>query len=216
MRKTNWLGGVRYFLKTKVSPSNVDVVLESLMRFKSKMTDTNTPFRSLKTFDLFAFHSLIEVLNKCPLDVLQLQRFESLEFSLLIAFPRLINFGFGHDEAILANGDIAGINNDIEKEMQNYLQKMYSGELAIKDVIELLRRLRDSDLPRDQEVFTCITHAVIAESTFFQDYPLDALATTSVLFGSMILFQLLRGFVLDVAFRIIMRFGQGASRVQDV
>lgn len=205
-RQIGW-EGFDTFLKTKVSPSNVDVVLESL-EAQTKMTDTNTPFRSLKTFDLFAFHSLIEVLNKCPLDVLQLQRFESLKFSLLIAFPRLINFGFGHDEAILANGDIAGINNDIEKEMQNYLQKMYSGELAIKDVIELLRRLRDSDLPRDQEVFTCITHAVIAESTFFQDYPLDALATTSVLFGSMILFQLLRGFVLDVAFRIIMRFAK--------
>ena len=205
-RQIGW-EGLETFLKTKVSPSNIDVVLESL-EAQAKMTDANTPFRSLKTFDLFALHSLINLLNNYPLDAFQSQRFESLEFSLLIAFPRLINFGFSHDEAILANGDIKGINGDIEKEMQNYLQKMYSGELAIKDVIELLRRLRDSDLPRDQEVFTCITHAVIAESSFFQDYPLDALATTSVLFGSMILFQLLRGFVLDVAFRIIMRFAK--------
>ena len=123
-------------------------------------------------------------------------------------FPRLINLGFGHDQAILANGDLVPIPMDVEKEMQNYLQKMYSGELAIKDIIDVLRKLRDSDNPRDQDVFACMTHAVIAESSFFKDYPLEALATTSVLFGSMILFQLLRGFVLDVAFKIIFNFAK--------
>lgn len=56
-----------------------------------------------------------------------------------------------------------------------------------------------------------MTHAVIAESNFFKDYPLEALATTSVLFGSMILFQLLRGFVLDVAFNVILNFARDGT-----
>ena len=78
--------------------------------------------------------------------------------------------------------------------------------MAIKDIVDILRKLRDSDDSNDQDIFCCIIHAVIAETTFFKEYPLEALATTSVLFGSMILFDLLRGFVLDVAFQIIYTF----------
>lgn len=44
------------------------------------------------------------------------------------------------------------------------------------------------------------------QASFFKDYPLEALATTSVLFGSMIQYELVRGFVLDVALRIILNF----------
>ncbi|CCD26596.1 CCR4-NOT core subunit CDC39 NDAI_0I00270 [Naumovozyma dairenensis CBS 421] len=195
------------FIKQNLDSTNTQIILDSLDT-QLKLTESNVPMGSSQIFDMKTMHSLILILNAYPLTEPQLERFEKIQFLLLLAFPRLINFGFGHDDAILANVASPTIPQDIEKEMQNYLQKMYSGELAIKDIIEVLRKLRDSDNPRDQDVFACITHAVIAESNFFKDYPLDALATTSVLFGSMILFQLLRGFVLDVALKIILDFAK--------
>ncbi|CCH61566.1 hypothetical protein TBLA_0F00220 [Henningerozyma blattae CBS 6284] len=205
-RKAGWKGFEQY-ISDNLNSNSIPVILHGLDA-QSKLTDANTPFRSSKVFDLAALHFLINKLINYPLAPEERQAFETLQFTLIIAFPRLINFGYGHDEAILANGDLVAIPTDIEKDMQNYLQKMYSGELAIKDIIDILRKLRDSDNPRDQDVFSCMTHAVLAESTFFKDYPLEALATTSVLFGSMILFQLLRGYTLDVALRIIANFAK--------
>lgn len=205
-RKVGWLG-FEDFIQKRLNINTASLILDTL-DLQAKMTDANNPFAVTERFDLPALHFLITTMVKFSLKESDLERFEGIQFSLIIAFPRLINYGFGHDQAILSNGDINPIAPDVEKEMQNYLQKMYSGELAIKDIIDILRKLRDSQNVRDQDVFACMTHAVIAESSFFRDYPLDALATTSVLFGSMILFQLLRGFVLDVAFRIILNFAK--------
>lgn len=205
-RKVGW-NKFEEFVTNNLDVNTASVVLDSLDA-QAKMTDANTTFKSSKIFDLGALSFLINLLVDFPLKKFDRDRFEAIEFSLIIAFPRLINFGYGHDQVILADGGLVPFTTEVEKEMQNYLQKMYSGELAIKDIIDVLRRLRDSNDNRDQDVFACITHAVITESSFFRDYPLDALATTSVLFGSMILFQLLRGFVLDVAFRIILNFAK--------
>ncbi|GCE98075.1 CCR4-NOT core subunit cdc39 [Zygosaccharomyces mellis] len=205
-RKVGW-DGFGEFVKNNLDVNTAPVILDCLDT-QTKMTDANTTFKSSKIFDLAALSFLINLLIDFPLRQFDRDRFESIQFSLIIAFPRLINFGYGHDEAILADGGLVPFTTEVEKEMQSYLQKMYSGELAIKDIIDVLRRLRDSDDAKDQDVFACITHAVITESSFFRDYPLDALATTSVLFGSMILFQLLRGFVLDVAFKIILNFAK--------
>lgn len=205
-RKLGWYNFENY-LKKSLSTSTASIILDYLDA-QTKSSDINSPFNSSNTFDLQALHFIITLLVEFPLNQEDRGRFETIQFSLIIAFPRLINFGFGHDQAILSNGDLTPISSDVEKEMQDYLQKMYSGELAIKDIIDILRSFRDSDVGRDQDVFSCMTHAVIAESNFFRDYPMDALATTSVLFGSMILFQLLRGFVLDVAFRIILGFAK--------
>lgn len=205
-RKVGWTG-FEDFVKSNLNTNTAPVILDCLDA-QTKMTDSNTTFRSSKVFDLAALSFLVNILIDFPLKKFDRDRFEAVQFSLIIAFPRLINFGYGHDQAVLADGGLVPFTTEVEKEMQNYLQKMYSGELAIKDIIDVLRRLRDSNNARDQDVFACMTHAVISESSFFRDYPLDALATTSVLFGSMILFQLLRGFVLDVAFRIILGFAK--------
>ncbi|CCF60324.1 hypothetical protein KAFR_0J02600 [Kazachstania africana CBS 2517] len=204
--KVGWVG-FKQFMESNININTAPIIIDSL-EAQTKMTDDNTTFRSSKTFDLESLHFLITLLMNLPLSGNVLENFESLEYSIILSFPRIINYGNGHDKAILANGEFTPINSDVEKEMQSYLQKMYSGDMAIKDVVDILRKLKDSDDPRDQDVFACITHAILGECTFFKDYPLEALATTSVLFGSMILFHLLNGFVLDVALRIIINFAK--------
>lgn len=138
-KRTGWTG-FQEFMKANLSKDTVDILLDFL-ELHSKMDESNTPFYSSKVYDLSALHYTITLLIAFPLTPKQRDTLENIQFSLLIAFPRLINFGFGHDKAILANGDLVPIPLDVEKEMQNYLQRMYSGELAIKDVIEVLRKL---------------------------------------------------------------------------
>ncbi|EDO15208.1 hypothetical protein Kpol_458p1, partial [Vanderwaltozyma polyspora DSM 70294] len=205
-RKVGW-SGFQGYIANNLNNNNVAIILDNL-EIQCKMTESNTQYRSSKVFDIPALHYLITTLTNFPMNALNREKFDAVQLSVIIVFPRIINFGNGHDQAILMNGDLTAIQTEVEKEMQSYLQKMYSSELAIKDIIDVLRKLRDSDNARDQDLFACMTHAVLAESTFFKDYPLEALATTSVLFGSMILFQILRGFVLDVAFRIILNFAK--------
>ena len=209
--------GFNEFVKTNMNSDNVTSILDTLELQTRTATDNNsqqpqtqsqsqqqTPFK----FGLSSLHFLITTLMDFPLTDSEEVRFGALQYSIILSFPRIINFNNGHDEAILANGDFTPFNSDVEKEMQSYLQRMYSGDMAIKDVVDILRRLKESDNPRDQDVFACITHAVLGECSFFEDYPLEALAATSVLFGSMILFHLLNGFVLDVALRTILNFAR--------
>lgn len=200
-------GGFESFMKIHMNTNNAGTILD-VLEAQTKLSDASTALLASKAFNLQSLHFLISNLVNLPLKEIDQERFENLQYSILIAFPRIINFANGHDNAILANGDFSPISNDIEKEMQEYLQKMYSGEMAIKDIVDILRKFKESNEPREQDVFACITHAVLAECAFFKDYPLEALATTSVLFGSMILFNLFNGFVLDVALRKILNFAK--------
>ena len=207
--KYSWKG-LQGFCKDNINWETAPVVLIAL-EMQANMTEENTPFRSSKAFDIISLHEIITQLSQVTLNPGDQQKFENLQYTIIINFPRIINVGNGHDAAIIAQGGFTPVSPDVEAEMQGYLQKMYSGEMQIKDVVEVLRKLKDSDTSRDQEVFSCITHAVLGECNFFKDYPMDALATTSVLFGSMINYNLLNGFVLDVALRTILNFAKEGS-----
>ncbi|GME71606.1 unnamed protein product [Ambrosiozyma monospora] len=131
-------------------------------------------------------------------------RFKNLQALCLQAYPRLINFGQGHDAAILMNSATNTFSVDVEKEMKVYYQKMYNNEIEIKDIVHMLQRLKVSDNPHDQDVFACMIHSLLDEYRFFPEYPLEALATTSVLFGNTIYFRLVEGPALSIALRYIL------------
>lgn len=216
-RKCGWNDDLfKSFINKNLSNNNDEqnfkIILKNLNNQINFINDINLPFRSSKIFDLNDLNFLITTLINFPISSTSISLIDEknyLQFNLILNFPRLINFGLGHDDAILSNGDdLTPIHSDIEKDMQNYLQKMYSGDLQIKDIIDILKNLQKSDIPRDQDIFACMIHAIIAESTFFKDYPIEALATTSVLFGSLILFQLIKGVTLNVALNIILNFAK--------
>lgn len=139
--------------------------------------------------------------NKSLLDA---ERLKNLQLLLLTTYPRLINFGCGHDEAILANGE----NNNVfpisvEQEMKTYYSKMYNKEMEIKEIVDLLVRMKTSDEPHDQDVFACMIHSLLDEYRFFPEYPLTALASTSLLFGALLQKDLIQGTTLTVALNFI-------------
>lgn len=137
--------------------------------------------------------------------IVDADRFKNLQLLLLTTYPRLINFGCGHDEAILS-ATISGenfFNTDVEQEMKSYYSKMYNKEMEIKDIVDMLTRMKISNLPHDQDVFACMIHLLLDEYRFFAEYPLTALALTSLLFGALLQKDLIQGTTLTVALNFI-------------
>lgn len=193
--------GFPTFIKNNLTVNNIPIILDKL---ENQVKDaSNQNFNMINNFDLGSLKCIINALIDMPFTNEQLQRYESLQYDIIITFPKIICTT--RDNIIDAH-QFESFKPDVEEEMQGYLQKMYSGELSIKDIVDVLRRLKESEETRDQYVFSCITHAILAECVFFKDYPLEALATTSVLFGSMVLFNIFSGFILDVALRKILIF----------
>lgn len=134
----------------------------------------------------------------------RIEQFKSIQIQCLQAYPRLINFGQGHDTAILARGDSNTFSPDVEREMKIYYQKMYEQQIEIREIITMLQKLKESDDGHDQDVFACMVHSLFDEYRFFPEYPLNALATTAVLFGSLVYFHLIDGMPLSIALRFIL------------
>lgn len=134
----------------------------------------------------------------------QAEKIHSLQLHLLHDYPRLINFGEGHDDAILENEYYSSFSPDIETEMKVCFEKMYEQQHDIQEVISLLERLKESEIPRDQDLFACMIHSLFDEYRFFPQYPVKALATTAVLFGSLIHFRLIDGVPLQIALKFIL------------
>lgn len=190
-----WKGFDQFLNKNKKSQNFVQV----LMQYLVDQTDPKNP--NSKTSSLRSIYQVLNALATSQMNEDQYERFNTLQPQVLQAFPRLINFGFGHDEAILANGAAHTFLPDIELQMKQTYEKMYANQLEIKAIIDLLSQLRDSDQPKDQDLFACMIHSLLDEYRFFPEYPLHALAITSVLFGSMIRYEIMRGTALTVSLR---------------
>ncbi|ODV95699.1 hypothetical protein PACTADRAFT_58766 [Pachysolen tannophilus NRRL Y-2460] len=158
-----------------------------------------------KNLKLTTVHSILNVISNQKLSAQNLEIFKNIQVQLLQVFPRLINFGFGHDEAILAADELnPHFSPEVEEKMKLYFQRMYSNELEIRTITDLLRNLKNSDNPQEQDLFACMLHSIIDEYRFFPEYPIEAIALTSVLFGSMIHFKLFEGTALQIALRYIL------------
>lgn len=129
----------------------------------------------------------------------------TVERGCVAAYPRLVNMGSGKDHIILANArESPGFPRDVDEEMQANYKRLYSQDVDIRGVVEYLKTLKVSDDPRDQDLFACMVHGLFDEYQCFPDYPLPALATTAVLFGSLVTFGLVEGIPLRVALSMVL------------
>jgi len=121
------------------------------------------------------------------------------------AYPRLINYGEGFDHIIDANGRGSNaLPPEVDAKMQEHYKLMYSGSKEVREVIEDLQRYKTSEDPIEQDLFVCMIFGLFDEYHCFGEYPLDALATTAVLFGSIINFKLLSRVALQVAISMVL------------
>lgn len=112
-----------------------------------------------------------------------------------------------HPELASVVADAAGMEAfppDVEEEANNNFQRMYSGDLGVEALVELLRNHKNSTLGREQEVFACMVHNLFDEFRFFAKYPEKELQTTAVLFGQLVHHNLVSSVSLGIALRYVL------------
>lgn len=125
--------------------------------------------------------------------------------SCMTSYPRLINYGGDYDDIIDANGkDGNHLMPEATLRMEDHLRSMYNGVTQVRDIVEALDRYKHSRNPLDQDTFSCMIHGLFDEYMHFSTYPIEALATTSVLFGGLISRKLIDGVPLTVALGMIL------------
>lgn len=136
----------------------------------------------------------------------------ALQRSCIQTYPRLINYGEGHDEVIDANGrESNAIPDEIDAKMQEHYKNMYGQESDVRDIVQTLQRYKASDDPAEQDLFACMIHGLFDEYNCFSEYPLEALATTAVLFGGIINYNLLSKVALQAGLAMVLEAVQDYS-----
>ncbi|KAJ7929302.1 Not1-domain-containing protein [Mycena leptocephala] len=116
--------------------------------------------------------------------------------------PRLMSLIPGSD--VEPGFTVVTYSPEIEAEVDGIYRQMYDEQTTIDDVISMLQRNKESNNPRDHEVFSCMLHFLFDEYKFFQSYyPARELAMTGYLFGSLIQHQLIDYIPLGIAVRYI-------------
>lgn len=112
--------------------------------------------------------------------------------------------GTGFDATILSNNaEGNSFSTQIDKDMQQNYRALYAQETEIRDLVNYMQRLKVSTTPRDQDLFSCMIHGLFDEYDCYPNYPIHALATTSVLFGSIIRYKVIDGIPLRVALAMV-------------
>lgn len=95
-------------------------------------------------------------------------------------------------------------SEEVEAMANAYFQKIYTTDISIQDVIQLLRQFKTSSEKKEQELFRCMVHNLFDEYRFFHKYPEKELQITARLFGSLIQHQLVSSITLGIALRYVL------------
>jgi CCR4-NOT transcription complex subunit 1 len=149
-------------------------------------------------------NSLLEILEDL-LSESNREELVTIQRLCIQAYPRLINYGEGFDDILDSSGEESNaIPASVDEKMQEYYKRMYSADLDVRDIVEALQKHKRSRDPADQDLFACMIHGLFDEYSCYGEYPLEALATTAVLFGGIINFGLVSGIPLRVALGMIL------------
>ncbi|KAK9274352.1 hypothetical protein L1049_019166 [Liquidambar formosana] len=95
----------------------------------------------------------------------------------------------------------AGYAVDVEAEANTYFHQMFSGQLTIDAMVQMLARFKESSEKREQSIFECMIANLFEEYRFFPKYPERQLKIAAVFFGSVIKHQLVTHLTLGIALR---------------
>ncbi|KAM0720804.1 hypothetical protein Q7P37_003089 [Cladosporium fusiforme] len=147
-------------------------------------------------------HKLLMMIN----DAIPEDDFVPLLRQALQVYPRLVNYGEDErrDAIISANSERGNsLPEEAGTQMEEQYKRMYGGDVDANDVIDQLKQLKTSDNPADQDLFASMIHGLFDEYNCFGEYPNEALATTAVLFGGLIKYEVLFGFSMQVALYMV-------------
>ncbi|PWA89109.1 transcription regulator [Artemisia annua] len=94
--------------------------------------------------------------------------------------------------------------DDIEKEANSYFQQMFSGQLTVDEMIQMLAGFKESSERREKSIFECMIANLFEEYKFFNRYPDKQLKLAAILFGLLIKNQLVTHLTLGIALRAVL------------
>ncbi|ORY62659.1 CCR4-Not complex component, Not1-domain-containing protein [Pseudomassariella vexata] len=156
------------------------------------------------TLQVKTVHAMLQIIedfmeNKPFQDLILLQR------HCIVVYARLINYGQGYDDIIDANSRQGNsLPPAANVRMEEHYKTMYGNEIQVKDIVDTLKRYKHSRDGLDQDVFASMIQGLFDEYTHYVDYPLEALATTAVLFGGIISHNLITDLPLKIALGMIL------------
>ncbi|ERS99055.1 hypothetical protein HMPREF1624_04250 [Sporothrix schenckii ATCC 58251] len=123
----------------------------------------------------------------------------------IAVYPRLINYGEGFDD-IIEESEKAGhaLPQEANAKMEEHFKKMYSNEIEVREVVRIMEHYKHSRDRLEQDIFACMINSLFEEYSHFGDYPLEALATTAVLFGGLMSHKLISDLPLKVGLGMIL------------
>lgn len=136
----------------------------------------------------------------------------------LQTYPRLFNYGEDAKrdailEASCANGH--ALPDEAGAQMEERYKTMYGGSSNPDAVVQELKELKVSEDASQQDLFASMLQGLFDEYNCFGEYPNEALATTAVLFGGLIQFNVLSGVAEQAAifmiFEAVTEFGPDDS-----
>ncbi|KAL4234231.1 CCR4-NOT transcription complex subunit 1 [Mactra antiquata] len=97
---------------------------------------------------------------------------------------------------------------EVEDEANSYFQRIYNQPphptMSIDEVLEMLKRFKDSASRKEKDVYECMLRNLFEEYQFFPKYPDRELQTTAVLFGGIIEKGLATYMALGIALRFVL------------
>ncbi|CAL1280479.1 unnamed protein product [Larinioides sclopetarius] len=100
------------------------------------------------------------------------------------------------------------VSKEIEDEANGYFQRIYNhaphSSLPIEDVLDMLKRFKESPIQREREVCSCMIKNLFEEYRFFPQYPDKELQITAQLFGGIVDQNLVSYLSLGLALRYVL------------
>ncbi|KAH8903484.1 Not1-domain-containing protein [Coniochaeta sp. PMI_546] len=167
--------------------------------------DGQPPIKAQTALQVRTVSSLLDILQEYMPTPTPSPELTFLQRRCISAYPRLVNYGEGFDDIIDANGrDGNALPPAANAKMEEHYKKMYGDEIQVRTVVDILERYKKSRDPLDQDVFASMIHGLLDEYSHYIDYPLEALATTAVLFGGIISHKLVSNLPLKVGLGMIL------------
>uniref|UniRef100_A0A0D3HGI2 Uncharacterized protein n=1 Tax=Oryza barthii TaxID=65489 RepID=A0A0D3HGI2_9ORYZ len=94
--------------------------------------------------------------------------------------------------------------DDIEAQANIYFHQMFSGQISVDAMVQMLARFKESTNKRELSIFNCMVSNLFEEYKFFPKYPDTQLKLAAVLMGSLIKHQLVAHLGLGIALRSVL------------
>jgi len=95
-------------------------------------------------------------------------------------------------------------SEDVEEMATAYFKRIYTSENSIAEVVEMLKRFKTSENPKENEICSCMVQNLFNDYRFFARYPEKELRITGIFFGALIQEQLVSSLTLGVGLRYVL------------